>query len=237
MATPKKPVLRVQTYEVTPEQAAPRRRAQPPPDPAVLLERFKDFPGIDVISRRFQNPNDPGSLPILLKDEDPNVCTSSDHQHQLRSGATTCHQCRKPARKWYVRYFNLTQEGRHAQMRAKGFIPVEISDLQDADDVADLFRSDKDRYVRRGDRGQELLAKMPLELWNEIKRRQRDQRMADSIDARKLRDDLAEAAGTELGDEAGQDIYDGGIKVERVRLERSTLGAEAEMDDVEAIDV
>ena len=35
--------------------------------PEALLVRFKDFPAINVIARRFSNPNDPGSLPILLK--------------------------------------------------------------------------------------------------------------------------------------------------------------------------
>lgn len=236
MATPKKPTRRVQTSEMTSDGAPTRRQSAPAPDPATLLERFKDFPAIDVISRRFQNPNDPGSLPILLKDEDPNCCMSTDHQNVLRSGATVCHKCRRPARMWYVRYFNLSQEGRNAQMRAKGYVPVDIHELQDADDVADLYRSEKDRYVRRGDRGQELLAKMPLELFNEIKRRQRDQRMADSIDARKVRDDLADAAGKELGDEAGQNIYDGDIKVESVKRSRSTLGAEAEMTDADDLE-
>jgi hypothetical protein len=43
----------------------------PQGDPAAIAARFKDFPALDVLTRRFNNPNDPGSLPILLKDENP----------------------------------------------------------------------------------------------------------------------------------------------------------------------
>lgn len=196
-------------------------------NPEELLERFKEYPAIDIISRRFSDPSDPGSLPILLKDESPECCTSTDHQNRLTMGATKCPLCKRPARKWYVRYFNLTEQGRNAQMRAKGYVPVEIKELQDQDDIADLYRSEKDTYVRRGDRGQELLGKQPLELYLYIKAKQREKRMADSISARKVRADLAESAGAELGDEAGQTIHDGGIRLERIKRSRSTLGDEA----------
>lgn len=205
----------------------------PIPNADELLKRFEDFPAIEVISRRFNDPNDPGSLPILLKDESPDVCVNSDHQNRLKAGAVQCHLCKKPARKWYVRYFNLQQEGRNAQMRAKGYVPVEIKELQDVDDIADLYRSEKDTYVRRGDRGLELLGKMPLELYNEIKRRQRVQRDSRGASAKARREERAEAAGRELGDEAGQTIYNGEIKEEYFRRGKTTLGAEAGTEDDE----
>lgn len=199
-------------------------------DPEVLAERFKDYPAIDVISRRLMDPSDPGSLPILLKDEPADACTNTDHQNRMKPGATVCHLCKRPTRTWYVRWFNLAQEGRNAQMRAKGYLNVEIAELHDADDVADLFRSSTDRFVRRGDRGQEILGKQPLELFLAIKKRQREIRMADVISGKKIKSDLAEAAGAELGDEAGQSIHDGAIKIESVKRERSTLGEEAELE-------
>jgi hypothetical protein len=201
-----------------------------PPDPVTLLERFKDFPAIDVISRRFNDPNDPGSLPILLKDEDRHCCANSDHQLKLKSGATICPACKRPARKWYVRWFNLAQEGRNAQMRGKGYVAVEVKELQDSDDVSDLFTG-KDTAVRRGDRGQEILGKQPLELYLEIKRRQRLKRNEQAVNANRTRTQLAEAAGRALGDEAGQSIHDGAIQVESMTRHKTTLGAEADLQD------
>lgn len=193
-----------------------------------LLARFKDYPAIDILSRRFNDPNDPGSVPILLKDEDRDACVNTDHQNRIRPAATTCHLCKKPVRLWYVRFINTTQEGRWAQIRAKGYVPVETTELNDLEDVADLVKSGNDRYVRRGDRGQEILVKMPLELYIEIKKRQRDLRKKNSLSSKKLQSDLAEAAGEQLGDEAGQTLHDGGIKVESLRATRSTLAEEVE---------
>lgn len=209
----------------------PRKATAPKPvaaNPNAILERFKDFPAIDIIARRFSDPNDPGSLPILLADEDRQSCVNSDHQNRLRPGATVCHLCKKPARVWYVRFTNTSQENRWSQIRTKGYVPVEIKELKDEQDVADLVKSGTDKYVRRGDRGQEILVKMPLELYNEIKRLQREKRRVDSKSMKKLRGELAEAAGRELGSEAGDVIHDGGIKVESFKASRSTLAEEAE---------
>lgn len=196
-------------------------------DGADLVARWKDFPAIDVLERRLLDPGDPGSQPILLKDEDPHCCVNSEHQNALRAGSTKCHVCKKPVRKWYVRYFNLAQAGRAGQMRAKGYLGVEIKELQTADDVADLYRSDKDGLVRRGDRGQEMLGKQPLEFYNEVKRRQRAIRDARMQSASARRHDLADAAGRALGDEAGTSIHGGMIKEEFMRREQTTLEEEA----------
>jgi hypothetical protein len=203
-------------------------------NPTDLLERFKDFPAIDVIERRFNDPNDPGSLPIFLKDEANGCCVNSDHQNKLKAGATTCHLCKQPARKWYVRFTNTQQEGRWAQIRAKGYVPVELDELKDEQDVADLVKNKESSgkvFVRRGDRGQEVLVKMPLELYNEIKRRQRAQREQAFSSRSKMQADLAESAGREIGDEAGQLIHDGEIRVESMKRTHTTLAEEAGGDD------
>lgn len=200
-----------------------------------LLERFKDFPAIDAISRRFENPNDPGSLPILLKDEDPHSCVNSEHQNRLRSGATTCHLCRRPVRKYQVRWFNLSQEGRKGQMRSKGYMGVRVSELSDADDVSDMYRSKEDEYVRRGDNGKELLGKMPLEIYMEIKRRQQEERSKRASSKRHLLSDLAESAGRELGSEAGDMIHDGEITVESMSRSKGNMRDEGQRSRVDGI--
>lgn len=210
----------------------PRKAVRPAkPVPATntaILERFKDFPAIDLIARRFNDPNDPGSLPILLDEEDRNCCINSDHQYRLKPGATVCHLCKKPARIWYVRWTNTSQENRWSQIKSKGYVPVLISELKDEQDVADLVKATSDKYVRRGDRGQEVLVKMPLEIYNEIKLLQRARRRKDALSYKKLKADLAESAGQELGDEAGQSIHNGGIQIESMKTSKSTLSEELE---------
>lgn len=206
----------------------------PQGDPKAIAERFKDFPNIDVLTRRFDNPNDPGSLPILLKGESPDCCVNSDHMNKLRPGATKCHLCKRPARLFYVRWANFGMEGRAGQIRAKGYVAVEIKELRETDDVADLFRSEKDTLVRRGDRGQEILVKMPLEAYTYIKSRQREAWNARAMSGKQIKKDLAEAAGAELGDEAGQTIHDGGIQIEKMTRTRTTLGTEADFDEADA---
>jgi hypothetical protein len=215
----------------------PKATTKPVPvsaTPEALLERFKDYPSIDIIERRFNDPNDPGSLPILLADESANACVNSDHQYKLKPGASTCHLCKRPARKWHVRYVNTQWEGRWANVKAKGYIAVEVKDLKDEQDIADLVRQKEATgavFVRRGDRGQEILCKMPLELHNYIKTRQREVRNADMRSVAKVKESLAEAAGKDLGDEAGQTIHDGGIMVESMKHSRTTVAEEAEAGD------
>lgn len=221
----------------TSDAPAPRARKALPVDKDALLERFKDYPAIDVITRRFSNPNDPGSLPILLADEANDACINSDHQNKLRDGAATCHLCKLPARKWYVRWVNTTWEGRWASVKGKGYIPVEIKDLKDEQDIADLVKRKEEGgsiYVRRGDRGGEVLCKIPLELFNYIKRSQRETIRARMNSKRRQQEELAEAAGAELGDEAGQTIHDGGIQVESMKRMHTTLGEEADGDTIDA---
>ncbi len=201
---------------------------------ASIAERFKDFPAIDVLTRRFLDPSDPGSLPILLKDEPANACMNSDHQRQLKPGATSCHLCGRPARIWHIHTCNTSIENRWSQMKSKGYVPVQIGDLQDAGDVSDLFRQKEDTgemYVRRGDRGQEITMKQPLEAYNFIKRKQADLRNSRSQSVKSRREDLAESVGAGLGDEAGDMIQRGAISFESVTSDKTTLGEEAKDAD------
>lgn len=199
--------------------------------PEALLERFKDFPAIDVVKRRFSNPNDPGSLPILLKDEAATACTNSEHINRLRFNDASCRFCGRPVRQWFVYWANTSREGRWANIKAKGYVPVEVSDLQDENEVADRVKHPGDNYVRRGDSGKEILCKQPLMLWLHIQRQQEEVRAARFGSKKAVAADLAESAGREFGDEAGQSLHDGGISIESMRRTKSTLGAEAQDDD------
>lgn len=211
----------------------PQKAVALPPlaDPKSLAARFKDFPAISVLERRFENPSDPGSLPILLNDEAPNCCTNTEHQLKLKPGAAECKICHQPARRWFVYWVNTAKEGRWGQIKAKGYVPVEVKELVDAQDVADLVKQTEESgsvYVRRGDRGQEILCKQPLEAWLYIKAKARNNATIKANSAKARREERAEHAGRELGDQAGQEIYDGEIKEEYMRRERTTLEAEAD---------
>lgn len=202
--------------------------------PDSLREAFADFPAIDLLSRRFIDPRDPGSLPILLKDEDPDACINSEHQNLVQPNQTSCKKCGHPVRKWFVYWANTAKEGRYSQMTAKAYVPVEVRELRDEMDVADLVKQvDGSRtIVRRGDRGQEILMKQPLAAWLYIKRKKREDAQARAASARARREQRADALGKQFGDEAGQTTYDGGgIREEVFRRERTTLGEEAGVAD------
>lgn len=214
----------------------PRKATPPPPvtelpSKDALKDAFKDFPAIDLLERRFLDPRDPGSLPILLKDEAPDACVNSEHQSKVKPGQVRCGICQKPARKWFVYWGNTAKEGRHSQIMAKAYVPVEVSELRDEMDVADLVKQADDHnrvYVRRGDRGKDLLYKQPLAAWNLIKRKARELKAAQMQSATKRRDALAEANAKAFGAEAGERVYAGEIREESFTRSRSTLGAEAE---------
>lgn len=182
-------------------------RPAPAVDPT-LLEQFKDFPGIKVIERRLQNPDLPGSLPIRLKDEPAHI----DDPHGKK-------------RLWYVRWINGGMDGRSSVVTdALGYVPVQIDELQNPNMLVGLQKQSADGIVRRGTNGNEWLAKMPLQLYNAIKAKQQEIRRKRERNAKLVKEDLANAAGREMGSEAGDTIHDE-FSVEITRS-KSTYGAE-----------
>lgn len=202
-----------------------------PLTPEGLREAFKDFPAIDLLERRFTNPQDPGSLPILLKDEAEHPCLNSEHQNLVKPNQTHCKVCKLAVRKWFVYWGNTAKQGRYSQLMAKAYVPVEVKELRDEMDVADLIKQKDDNarvLVRRGDRGQEILMKQPLAAWNIIKARARAQKAAQQANPKKRREARAEAVAQEFGSEAADRVYAGEIREESFTRHRTTLGEEAE---------
>lgn len=225
------------------KKALPKQSAAVAMSEESLREAFKDFPTVDLLTRRFSNPGDPGSLPILLKDESPDSCINSEHQHRVKPNQTHCtvvdretgKRCGKPVRKWFVYWGNTNKEGRWSQLMAKAYVAVEVTQLRDEMDVADLVKRNEDGkrvFVRRGDRGQEVLLHMPLAAWNIIKGKRRADNAARMQSASARRNARAETLGRKFGNEAGEYAYQGGIREESFRVERTTLGQEAEGVDV-----
>ena len=172
---------------------------------AALLEEFSDFPNIDVLERRLDDPEVPGSTPIRLKDE-PDTATDPHGRK----------------RRWHLRWVNGTQPNRYHQVtQGMGYVPVRWDELRSIDDVSDKHEGTP--QVRRGDKGQEVLCKMPLPLWTEIRKRR--QSLIDKRSGGKaMKEDLQQAAALQFGAEAGDAIggFIGDVKVgarERVSLE------------------
>ena len=161
-----------------------------------LLEKYKNFAGIKAVTRRLANPeHDPGSVDIRLNDE-PDYVTDPLGKR----------------RKWYLRWVNGDQEGRWSIVSdVKGYEPVRVSELRNPQSVTGLHKAAQDGtdpLVRRGDRGQEILVKMPLELYNYVKHSQEAARRKRARNAKLVKEDLANAAGSALGSEAGDMVHD-----------------------------
>jgi hypothetical protein len=170
-----------------------------------LLAEFADFPGIDIIERRLENPDLPGSLPIRLKDEP----SESQDPHGKK-------------RRWYLRWINAGIPSRfHTITQGRGYVPVVWDELVSRDDIADRFEG-AGTQVRRGDRGQEVLVKMPMPLYLAVKRREREKALERLRSSKSIKDDVAQAAASEYGDEAGSFAYDlvGDVKPGDVPRER-----------------
>jgi hypothetical protein len=145
----------------------------------VLAEQFADFPRIDVLNRRLEDPELPGSLPIRLKDE-PSMAVDP-------TGAR---------RRWYLRWINTALPQRfHTATQAMGYVPVTWDELDSPDMIADRYEGA--REVRRGDRGVEVLVKIPLPAYEYLKReqqRRRDARSKPAAVREELRQGAADAA-------------------------------------------
>jgi hypothetical protein len=195
----------------------PRAKAKTSPEtvlPPSILEKYKDFPGIKVIERRMQHAELPGSVPIRLVDE------PSFLEDPLGN-----------KRVWMLRWINGTIDGRSSMITdVHGYVPVRIDELQNPGSVSGLAPN-TDGIVRRGDKGQEWLAKQPLEVYNFIKQKQRLSRDKRTRNAKLVKEDLANAAGEQLGSHAGDTVH------EDFRLEVTHHGRTTAKDELASTDI
>lgn len=214
----------------------PRKAAKEGPIPpasdldlAFLESKWADFPGMSVISRRFNDPNDSSqSLPILLVGEESDACANSDHQWKMRIGDSHCRVCKRPNRVWHLRWSNTSILGRFNALRAKGLVPVSIKELQRADDVSDLVRAPADDFVRRGDQGKEILHKIPLEIHLTLRRRFHN-RLNGSGRAKMIQNEINEANTRHFGEISQIDgsSVAGAVRVEEFTRSKVDMAEEA----------
>jgi len=153
---------------------------------AQLRKQFADFPAIETLERRLLNPEVPGTLPIRLIDEPA--------QHEDPSGKK---------RRWHLRWVNTAIPGRYQHItQGRGYVPVEWDELRSRDDIADRFEGA--REVRRGDRGVDVLVKMPLAYFKLLKRAERDQALRRGRSKTAQKEELQATLGRHFGPEAAE---------------------------------
>ena len=154
---------------------------------ALLKDEFKDYEAIELVERRVLVGEDV-SDDIRLADE-PGILEDPAGARRI----------------WKLRKFNFAVEGRAAKAVAEGYVKVKRSELRDTETLPTL--SQQDEYVRLGDRGLEVLCKMPLRLYDYKKRRDLARRAGKLSSASAMRDHVANrvaAMAGNAGDSADQ---------------------------------
>jgi hypothetical protein len=183
-------------------ERATQRRANPPTTAAAMREAFKDLDAIEILDRRLTNPEADQVLPIRLKDEP----TEAQDPHSTK-------------RRWYLRWLNTSIPNRfHTAKAGKGYTPVTWDELQDRECVSNPFQGSD--QVRRGDRGVEVLCKIPMVYYLAIKQKEREKRDR-AMTPRALRDAVAREA-VKQGLDPEQNAEVGGI-VGEIREGRERL--------------
>lgn len=109
-----------------------------------LKAEFRDYPQIDVFEQRVITGQEASADIRLI--EDRSVLDDPANTHAY----------------WKLRWFNLGKPNREEQAKAEGYVKVQWDDLQARGMVP--LGVNMDPYVRRGDRGLEMLFKMPRKL-------------------------------------------------------------------------
>jgi hypothetical protein len=112
------------------------------------------------------------------------------------------------------RWINTSIEGRyHRAIYEQGWQPVPVALLADPASIPDLYKH-VDGFVHRGERGKEVLMMMPITVFQRIQRRKAELTIKS---LKNIRNEVAGAAATTLGPEAGDfaargESADGNIK-------------------------
>lgn len=125
---------------------------------------------------------------------------------------------------WYCRWINTQLDGRWNEVvHRKRFIPVAVRELSDPRALTG-FNASPEGYVTRGDRGQEILVRIPQDIWDRIQQGKADRLRAKihSQSAQKEQLQNAIAAWPKGGPEAAEAVreFKGTILEGTERVER-----------------
>lgn len=144
------------------------------------------LPSISVLERRLQNPFGEGSPAVRLKQQGWTLHVINS---ALRSG----------------RYHDVT--------RNKGWVPVEVGEIDG--DPMDFGFDVKDGRIVRGERGQEVLVKMPTRDYEQIQMA-KDAYNKRLIGGKAVKQAAVDKAAKEMGDQAA-DLIDRSIEFKATR--------------------
>lgn len=140
-------------------------------DPIPAAPKVKHVPKVTVLERRLQNPFGDGSQAIKLKEPG-----------------------------WALHIFDTSRPGRfHYAKREKGWEPVLPEDLDGT--AEDLGFDIVDGRVVRGERGKEVLMKMPQDMYDKIALRKAEV-TTQSNSPRQLKRDIMEQTAATYSDQA-----------------------------------
>ena len=144
-----------------------------------LKEEFADYPAINIFERRAMvgvNAN----TAIRLKG-DPDVVVDPQGER--------CY--------WHLRWFNFAIEGRAQRAGDEGYLKVAWDDLADQDSVTTGDRTKS--YVCKGERGTEVLCKIPRKLYDYKKRRDAARQQGLLTSESRMRDHVANGVAAMAG--------------------------------------
>lgn len=131
---------------------------------------------------------------------------------------------------WVCRWFNSDVATDHIwrAKNAKGWENVTPAELKDKEQIGG-FTVSPDGFVTRGERGREVLMKMPSDYRQKIEKAKAIENLRQ-MDPHRQKAEIATAAGNQLGDQAGQFINDnvslvGQIRTSKERIHVSPEGA------------
>lgn len=131
-------------------------------------------PRVEVLQRRLQTPFGAPSSKVRLKEAD-----------------------------WDARWFNAAIAADHIwRAKEQGWQGVRPAELADPDQIGG-FAVSPDGFVTRGDKGQELLMKLPSDWRQQIQQKKTEQN-TKNMRPGAMKREVAEAAGRHLGDQAGE---------------------------------
>lgn len=189
--------------------AKPTEQAKFDAELAELKKEFEDYPLIEVFERRAISGID-ASVDIRLKGD----LTSMEDP-----GGDACY--------WKLRWFNFGKAGQSEKAADNAYVKVTWEELSDQEGLGPVVRTDG--FVRRGDRGLEVLHKIPLKLFRHKKRRDAA-RMAGLLESEQgLRDYLANGVAGRAGlsgdnaDQAGSFVASGGFTMSVTKGEKETV--------------
>ena len=155
------------------------------------MAKKKDLPVVSVIDRRLQNPFGAPSIDIPLKD----------------------------GKAWAIRIVDASvRTGRTHQIIQMGWTFITPDDIEGQ--ASDFGFRVMDNRIVRGDHGQEVIVKMPQADFDRIQRAKAEKNLRD-LGGQRMKEDVAQRAAKQFGDEAAETIYgsDFDVKDSRVNID------------------